>query len=988
MAYVKPQVLVQQEFTAAADVQDTELRAWVVGPNAIVHDMGEAPLGAFSAVPSSGLDTAFPGISAGSTIDEDSVRVYAQNAVLEYAHVEGLAEVMNSSVYAHNAAGTPNTLLFHNFNLKTNGTYARNVALGTRDVQIGDRVEVSAYAAAIPGVTQCENIVHETEVLDYVVQVSDGVIGTAIRQTNPGTRTASVTGYTGAAASGTYTGTYAEEVYSVKVATSGSTCTYTVTSASGTDSYPNTAATPTTVSENHVFTIGRCGITVSAAALPEADFTVSVTSAAFTSADPERVHADIYDASETLTLSGTYNPLETGFRTQVYRIQVTAKHNTAACKNLEFRILSESGLDDSLNVQAVSAVDGYSFPVTSDVTALISTADFATVEVGDSWAYKLTGAYSPASVTASGTYIGSLDDTYAVTCVAGGTVGSATDKPEIYIRTLSGSDSLGPVTLTGTAAQTSLGVTFTFTEAAMMLGETWIVKVTSGKNTAVRGLLLRDSLPAELRSASDANPVILDVRLCAVRDVELTNFSVSNKRLTLPAAQTVSQDDFSTALTLRDGGLSVAYTEYSARGVGKLNYIANTTALDDIPGKLEPSNPLKYALYKALSNAGGTTVAYTPVLGDSLDAWQTAFNAGVGSRDVYTLVPLSQNIQVLNLAADVVKTDSNEETCAWKNCFLNVEAPATLMRVGQSNSTLHPTSLDGQKVYGTISSSGTLEITSRYNGKANASLANVVPGDEVRVFTGASTYTSFVVDTVTGDTLTVLNPRAVALESSIEIWHTMTKTEQVEYVVDAAQSLSHRRVKLVWPDIAGEGAYELPGTFLCAALAGLLSGSLPNQSMTRVSIAGFDDMTRSLGQFNDTQVKALAEGGVWTVIEDLDGTVYTMHGVTTLTGDSLTSEEMSTRVMDFASFTLRTILERYIGVTNVTDKTMTNIRLAVRHWLEAASASNYSAAGPLFTAFSIVDLAQDDLLKDRINLTVSVTLPRATNNIMLRIQAE
>jgi hypothetical protein len=70
----------------------------------------------------------------------------------------------------------------------------------------------------------------------------------------------------------------------------------------------------------------------------------------------------------------------------------------------------------------------------------------------------------------------------------------------------------------------------------------------------------------------------------------------------------------------------------------------------------------------------------------------------------------------------------------------------------------------------------------------------------------------------------------------------------------------------VWPDQVGEADTVQPGYYLAAALAGLASGGVvPQQPLTNVEVAGFDDYSRSYKYFNETQLNKLAESGVWIV---------------------------------------------------------------------------------------------------------------------------
>lgn len=1039
--YIKPQVLVYQEFQATPSAADTDLRAWIVGPNGVTHKRGEESIGDYADVPRGGLTTEIPGLEAGSLVDEPSVKVCVDNALLQYAHVK---VDTTSSTRAYNNPGTPNELVFDGFNLAEFKTYQRASALGNRDVQPGDTVRISGYAASIPGVTQCEDVSFDTKVLALSVEETASSIGPVVRQTNKGgSYETSVqvqvgdgdpTAASDATVGGTYAGLMAEEVYTLTIVNDGEKAYYIVDSASGIDSFPTMQALPEGVAveasgsveahTDYTFAVGKKGLTLTVTELPEVSTDTTsyiitltyegITEGAVKRFDPDHKATELTGDALTadgknFTFTGHYDPKPTGWIRQKYWITATAVNTTTSCQNVEFHIVSESGLDDSPKVQATVSGSSWSFKLNNEITGSFTQSQFESIEPGDTWLYEFSGAYDPISIETEGTYTGDDDDTYIITCVSGGQVGSEDNIPKVVIHSRTGSEYIGPVEVTEHGVLMSLGVQFNFvyTEASgndpasnddMALNDTWVCRVRSSKSGRVNGLVLRDSIPDELRSVSASSIVPLDVKFCVSEDIEISDFELEDTTISIPFGVKVEVEGITERngapkpLDLIAGEMSVQYREWSANGAGCLNYIANTDELDRIPGAIEPDNPLKYGVYKALANSNGTTVVYTPVVGNSLDAWNDAFAAGIGSREVYTLVPLSQDIQILNLAATVINNDSNEETCAWKNGFFNVAAPTRIMRVGKSDNLIHQTSTDGEKVFATIiadeTGKGVVEITSKDAGRANASLLEVKEGDELRVFGTGRDYTSYIITGIKGDTLTIRGVNeSVVIPTSIEVWHHLKRDEQVDYICDIAQSFSNRRIKLVWPDLVGEGGWELPGTILCAALAGMISGILPNQSMTRVSLSGFDDLTRSLGYFTDTQIKKLAASGVWCVIEDQDGTVYTMHGLTTDTLSIQFSEEMMTRIIDLISFRIRDLLDTYIGTTNVTEDTMSAIHKTLSTYLGRVAASNYNAVGPLITKFAITSIEQDPLLLDRINVVVNLVVVKCTNYIAVHVQA-
>ena len=1025
MAYVKPQVLVYQEFTNTMTSQDTAMRPWIVGRLADIHKRGEAVIteeygNIKNDNSNEDITMELPELQPGSSVDEKSVKVYADNAILRYAAINGKDETSTEIPYAYSVSGKPNQILLKNLTIKETGNDFRSAIFGKRDVAPDDIVRISAYISDIAGVNDCAPVEFISKIIGYIPNEGSGSAGKAARTTNKNTPTI-------AGATGTYTGSVADDYYTIHINQS----TYSVTSASGKDDYPLNEPLPTLVTGvdpndnttptyTYTFKIGKNELSYVNSRESDEDTlsagdTISdihLTSSAFTAASA------VYNGQLSTALASyltftsdsdkDYSPLASGNISEVFQIQVLAINYSKLCKNIELSIKSNSGYYNRVTQAHLDQSETYwEFDLIPDVIhCQIPEANRAALEIGSLWVFTLTGAYTPPVLTTNTTYTGSVDDTFVITCVSGGILSGATTdtQPKVTIRTLSGSEFRGPLPVNSSDVITSaFGTTFAFSGTQMALGETWVVQAITGKDNPPEGIVLRDAIPEIFRTVGTSKK-LLDVDLCVLRDIEVaaegaeggSNWNLEGTDIQISSNIKVTSDEFikttgePISLDLLDGSISVGYREWLIDGAEKFNYVSNMEDLDAIPGPLSPENPVKYGVYKALTNSGSRTVVYTTVTGDDLDAWSNAIDTASGSREIYTVVPLSQDLSVLKLVETLVTSDSNEETCAWKNCFLSVAAPSERMLVGQSDATrLNPTSTDGQAVVAKIDTTGFVEITSTDSrGLANADLSEVRPGDVLRVITGPGSFVPYIIKEVSGNSVVVKNAPDADIESGIEIWHTLTRAEQADYIANIAQSFSNRRIKLVWPDVVGDTGNELPGTFLCAALAGLVGGSVPNQGLTRVTISGFDDMSRSIPYFTESQIKKLASSGVWIVMEDLDGTIFTMHGLTTSTVSLQYSEEMITRIVDFMSLELRTILEQYIGVTNITAQTIDAISDDIMVYMGGASSNTYSSNGPLVTEYEILDISQDALLKDRINVILSVTIPKATNNIVLRLQAE
>jgi hypothetical protein len=210
--------------------------------------------------------------------------------------------------------------------------------------------------------------------------------------------------------------------------------------------------------------------------------------------------------------------------------------------------------------------------------------------------------------------------------------------------------------------------------------------------------------------------------------------------------------------------------------------------------------------------------------------------------------------------------------------------------------------------------------------------------------------------------------------------------EAAEIALDAG-SWGSRRIRAVWPDTIESSGTVMEGYFLAASLAGLSAGLLPQQPMTRVEIVGYSRVNRTTAKFNRTQLDALAAAGVYIVTQNPDGKIYTRHAVTTGEyADINQREESVTRNVDSISYILRDLLDPFIGIYSINASVVSQIDHIIDIELKKLIADySTSASGPQVIAFTDLVIAQDALIRDKINITVNLTVPYALNSIAVTL---
>jgi hypothetical protein len=622
-----------------------------------------------------------------------------------------------------------------------------------------------------------------------------------------------------------------------------------------------------------------------------------------------------------------------------------------------------------------------------------------------------------------GGYTGEKNDAYIIECTKGGYIEEGGDNfPEITVRTAKGLDFSGPTEIT-TSSDTdffpigSNGVAVAFVDAdgdpvaSMRKGDKWYVKVVSSAAGAVNKLILRHDLPAAMREADT-----LDIRLFIKDNIQvsrprlgyapLTNYWMEPTQICVQEGIIAYHPEWTDGgveqpLPLWGGDIYVEYREWVSELADQINSIASVADLDNIRGQLDPDNPLKWGVFKALSNSNGTVVKYTSVANpDDLDSWVQVLERARGRDDFYNLVPLTFNKEIHDLYVAHALSESNEIENNWKAVVLALPSRNKVATVaegapiaGVSGSVIEDAVLAtvADNPNATGNQYTLLQVPT---GTGYFITNNVRPGDIVRYNYavdgfGETTYDEYVVDQVLSETSLVLYSgpdAAVTTPQRVEVWHNLNRNEMADDIATRAGSFSNRRVVAVWPDQVGSGGRLMPGYFLSSAIAGLVSGVVPQQGLTNVEVTGFDDFTRSYAMFNETQLNRMASAGVWIVTEDRDGTPHTRHALTTDNLDLNRREEMIRRNVDSMSYLFLRRLRGYIGRTNATPGMVNLLEFQVRQIINFLTSSGRTVEiGPQLISGTIRVLRIHPLLKDRIEIVLDLVVPAPLNNIELHL---
>lgn len=928
-AYVVPQVLVFQEFNLIPQATLRQLHAHISGGHAALvrySDEQEKEVG-FLGYYDDSQETCYlwPSRPAGGVIDHTYTKVYMDNAQLKY-----FEDSIGSGQMIHTVAGEVNKITSDTISFKANGdSYPRSHIFYDRDVQLADTV----YLRAVVG----------TDVYELWTYVA-GFEGDPIDA-------------------------------DVEAATSDAD-----------NASTRVAPAPT----------------------------YSQTAGPVNCIDITAVDSAAYDGSEDGNLVETYT------------IRVIEASGGGQLQTGKLRVTSASGNDDDLDVTpnasgSPTTIGTRGLTVTfgnpggdCSVSADRDEVADGDLVVGQEWEVTVGQAWDETTAASGGTYMGDTDCTYIIEVTKGGLWA---DLPEISVTTDKGVDMSGAVDVGAEGEAIACGangITITFTGDGLCKGDLYYISVHAADHGAMRTLLLGHNLPQDV---VDNGETEIDLKLF----IPKASIQIGEDRLGY--APLVNWDQSDTEICLKDG--IVAYdTSWTHHGVpqpltvhaeesmdyGKI-YVEYRAWLSDlcnnvqsiydegqlndyISGPLHPDNPLKWGVFKALENNNGVAVKYTSVCDPSQDeSWLDVLEILDGRDDVYGLVPLTKSRIVWDAYVGHVQGQSSPEMAHWRVVWLNANSIREKVVVDAGHST------DGEEVLATLEddplTSGTqytyLKVPAQ-NGKFVTN--GVRPGDIVRYLYatdgfGNTTYVEFVVDAIVNQsTIRLYSGHTVAVNTArkIEIWRNLTAYEQAAEIA-RADSYSHRRVRVVWPDQVGSGGLTYEGYHLCAALSGLSSGIVSHQGMTRLAIQGFDDLTHTTEWFNRTQLNTMGGGGIWVVTQDADGKVFTRHAVTTGDYEDINQrEEMITRNVDAISYYFFDAYDPYIGISNVTPSLIALLRAETKSAIMFLKSNNYVARlGSQLIDAEIAELRPHLVLRDRVVIVLNLTVPYALNNIELHL---
>lgn len=456
--------------------------------------------------------------------------------------------------------------------------------------------------------------------------------------------------------------------------------------------------------------------------------------------------------------------------------------------------------------------------------------------------------------------------------------------------------------------------------------------------------------------------------------------------------------------------LYLTYRELVTSFSDTLHSVTGASEVSSLLGAVSPDNPLAMGVYMACLNAAtddgdeAPPVYFMAVPTDNLDGYNKVLERASLTDRVYVLAPTTRDGDVLEAVRSHVLDMSVKTVKQWRIAVVSSEVPrgidvldADMNHGDYFVAIANPSQREFKVVKSSQDPTGNQDVRFR---------STVVPGDIVRFnFTPdpwdntKEAYDKYVVESVVNNyTLKLVKGTVIDTGSDtpgpsgwtstagrIEVYHPYTRQEEAEQVAKDSGSWASRRMYNVFPPEFSFNGVDMTGEFAACAVAGLISGTEPQQPITNVTVRGIDDIPLIYMNYSKADLDLIASGGTFIVCQDLPNSqVYVRHQISTAYPDgNLNTAELSvTKNVDNISYAFAEAFEPYYGKYNISDDliaTLWNIGTTLIDRL-AGTASVY---GPQLIAedTEILYIRQNELLKDHVDVGVRLGVPYPCNNI-------
>lgn len=465
------------------------------------------------------------------------------------------------------------------------------------------------------------------------------------------------------------------------------------------------------------------------------------------------------------------------------------------------------------------------------------------------------------------------------------------------------------------------------------------------------------------------------------------------------------------AVTIKkDVKVSTAVTDTAAQVVSATVYLSYRALRRDIAndfltitsqsnaeakiGSVNINNPMSVAASLIASAVSDMSYRILPIETDDANGYRQALDILSTNEDIYVIVPLTNDKDVISAYASHCTTLSEPEKSKWRIMYASQEMPSTKVMVEIN---------DGQLVDGSTDDECYIKDTA--NGMFVTNNARVTDFVDIYNASNSYQYSLQIIEVLNESVVTCSTKKWMRTSegySELEDKVTVDSQEAVKYevvrvldtqgVADAisgiAESFKNKRLRLVYPDTImlniNSVSEMVPSYYLCVTLGAMRAGYPPHQGFSTIGLSGISRVLRANNMFSDDQLADMAGNGVFWVVQDTPEELpYVLYQTTTDNTQLETAEDSCVAVVDYASRYLKINLKNVLGRYNVNTISVNYVKTVINSVLDDMTSTSYQYIGPILTGAELLKVETEG---DKIKPTVHIEIPYPVNGVDVTLQ--
>lgn len=465
------------------------------------------------------------------------------------------------------------------------------------------------------------------------------------------------------------------------------------------------------------------------------------------------------------------------------------------------------------------------------------------------------------------------------------------------------------------------------------------------------------------------------------------------------------------AVTIKkDVKVSTAVTDTAAQVVSATVYLSYRALRRDIAndfltitsqsnaeakiGSVNINNPMSVAASLIASAVSDMSYRILPIETDDANGYRQALDILSTNEDIYVIVPLTNDKDVVSAYASHCTTLSEPEKSKWRIVYASQEMPSTKVMVEIN---------DGQLVEGSTDDECYIKDTA--NGMFVTNNARVTDFVDIYNASNSYQYSLQIIEVLNESVVTCSTTKwmrtsegyseledKVTVDSQQAVKYEVVRVLDTQGVADAisgiAESFKNKRLRLVYPDTImlniNSVSEMVPSYYLCVTLGAMRAGYPPHQGFSTIGLSGISRVLRANNMFSDDQLADMAGNGVFWVVQDTPEELpYVLYQTTTDNTQLETAEDSCVAVVDYASRYLKINLKNVLGRYNVNTISVNYVKTVINSVLDDMTSTSYQYIGPILTGAELLSVETEG---DKIKPTVHIEIPYPVNGVDVTLQ--